>query len=225
MSRSAGQAQRQGDTLAIYPPVWSSDRAGGLRTAVLSEAITTALGIGALIWGDAAGALCHPYYVKHERLSSEEADTVIEWHRFALRCRDLFRTGEDTSWYELADENAAVTVSAGIPVRPEPVGGALFARVVRTALTTVLSVLDLSGSANGAWTEETAPGSCASASISALVPEPERWIAHAAVLGRDGGRFAPIKLTATPHREGRAVTCELPIVSGWSVLRLEYQKD
>jgi hypothetical protein len=225
MSRSAGQASRHGDTLAIYPPVWGGDRAAGLRTAVLSEAIPAALGIGTLIWGDAAGALRHPYYVNHERLTPSEADTVIKWHRFALRCRDLFRCGQDTSWYELEDENAAVSVSSALPALPEPVEGALFTRVVHTADTAVVSVIDLSGSASGSWSDPTGPGSCTSAVISALLPKPERWRGHAAVLGRDGGRFVPIELTTSDHREGRAVTCELPIADGWSVLRLKYQKD
>ena len=147
MARSAGRAPRQGDTLAIYPPVWEQDRERGLRTVVLTEAIATALGIGTLIWGDDAGVLRHPYYVDHERLTTAEAETALAWHRFALRCRDLFRFGHDTSWYELDDENAAVTVAAAAAAKPEPVGGALFTRVVRDAGTIVVSLIDLSGSA------------------------------------------------------------------------------
>lgn len=221
MARSAGPAPRQGDTLAIYPPVWDADRDDALRTVVLTEAITTALGIGALIWGDVSGVLCHPYYVDHERLAAAEADTAIAWHRFALRCRDLFRFGTDTSWYELDDENAAVTVAAAAPARPEPVGGALFTRVVRDARTIVVSLIDLSGSRSGSWSEGTAAGICDTAAVTALVEQPERWRAAVAVLGRDEGRFVPIELEASPHREGRAVTCQAPIVAGWSVLRLE----
>ena len=107
--------ERQGDTLAIYPAgLGQAIATRGLRTVVLTEAIATALGIGTLIWGDAAGALRHPYYVDHERLTTAEADTALAWHRFALRCRDLFRGGQDTSWYELDDENAAVTVAASV---------------------------------------------------------------------------------------------------------------
>lgn len=221
MARSAGSAPRQGDTLAIYPPVWDGDRGNALRTVVLTEAITTALGIGTLIWGDASGALRHPYYVDHERLTEAEAGIAIAWHRFALRCRDLFRFGTDTSWYELDDENAAVTVEAARPARPEPVGGALFTRVVRDAKTIVISLIDLSGSRNGSWSERTAAGICETAAVSALVEQPGHWRACVAVLGRDGGRFVPVELKVGPHREGRAVACEVPIVDGWSVLRLE----
>jgi dextranase len=224
MARSAGLAPRQGDTLAIYPPVWEGDREQGLRTVVLTEAITTALGIGALIWGDAAGALRHPYYVDHERLTEAEAETAVAWRRFGLRCRDLFRFGQDTSWYELDDENAALTVAAAVPARPEPVGGALFTRVVRDADTIVVSLIDLSGSRDGSWSQGTAPGVCDVAGVTALVEQPERWCASVAALGRDGGRFAPVELAVGSHREGRAVTCEVPIVDGWSVLRLENGK-
>ncbi len=183
------------------------------------------LGLGLLIWGDNRGALRHPYYVDHERLRSEEADTALGWHRFALRCRDLFRTGTDTSWYELEDENAAVTVTAARPVKPEPVGGAMFARVVQTETTIVIGLLDLSGSTDGSWSQGTAQGVCMSARVSALVAEPERWHASVAALGRNGGHFASIGLSAEPHREGTAVGCEVPIVAGWTVVRLEKDKD
>ncbi len=222
LARSAGRRERQGDTLAIYPPVWGGDRAEALRTVVLSEAITTALGIGALIWGDAVGALRHPYYVDHERLNAAEAQTAVTWRRFALRCRDLFLRGQDTSWYELDDENAAVTVAASVPARPEPVGRSLFTRVLRGTDTIAVSMLDLSGSSDGSWSEGTAAGTCTRARVTALVQEPERWRASAAVLGKGDGRFAPIPLQTAGHREGRALIAEVPIVDGWSVLRLEH---
>ena len=222
MSRSAGRgSQPQGDTLAIYPPVWTESRDSALRTVVLTEAIATALGIGALIFGDAGAALRHPYYVDHERLTPDERATVLHWHRFGLRCRDLFRSGEDTSWFELADENAAVTVQSAVHSSPEPDGGTLFTRVIRTDDTVVVSVMDLSGSADGSWSAGTGPGSCDRAVVTALVDRPQSWRARAAVLGRDGDRFVPVDLTEGPHREGRAVVCEVPIVDGWSVLRLE----
>ena len=222
MARSAGRPDGpQGDTLAIYPPVWSENRAGALRTVVLTEAIATALGLGTLMFGDAAGVLRQPYYVDHERLTRQEAGTALAWHRFGLRCRDLFRQGADTSWSELSDENAAVTVSAQLPVRPDPSGGALFARVVKRPQTLAVSLLDLSGSNDGSWSAPTGPGTCTHAVVTALVPQPRRWSADVAVLGRNGGRFAPVPLTEVSHREGRAVGCRVSIVDGWSVLRLK----
>jgi dextranase len=223
-ARSAADGAACGDTLAIYPPVWDGDRDAGLRTVVLSEAVATALGIGALIWGDAAGALRHPYYVDHERLTVGEAEIALAWHRFALRCRDLFRAGTDTSWAELGDENAAVTVAADVPVRPEPDGGSLFARVVHGARSITVSLLDLSGSARGSWSEPTARGHCATADVSALVARPDAWRASTAVLGRAGGRFEPVGLRAAAHREGRALTCRVPLVDGWSVVRFELEE-
>ncbi len=222
MSRSAGRrSEPQGDSLAIYPPVWGKERRSALRTVVLSEAIATALGIGTLIFGDSGAALCHPYYVEHERLDPVEQQTVLSWHRFGLRCRDLFRRGEDTSWFELDDENAAVKVTGAVAATPEPEGGKLFCRVRHTADTVVVSVIDLSGSSEGSWTAATEPGVCVQATVTALVETPERWRAHVAVLGRDGDRFVPVELVEVPHREGRAVACEVPLVDGWSVLRLE----
>ncbi len=43
LARSAGAAEPQGDTLAIYPPVWDGERAGAAHR-VLTEAIATTLG-------------------------------------------------------------------------------------------------------------------------------------------------------------------------------------
>ena len=72
-----------------------------LRTDVLTEAIATQLGASALIFGDKGTVLCDAYYPKHAVLSVDECDEVIAWRHFALRCRDLFVDGEDTSWYEI----------------------------------------------------------------------------------------------------------------------------
>jgi hypothetical protein len=191
-----------------------------LRTALCTEAVATCLGASALLYGDVRAVLCDPYYPKHERLSAGEAATVLAWHRFALRCRDLFLEGEDTSWYDIADENGAVAVNWDGPVRPEPVGGALFARVVRSEDCVAVGVLDLTGSAHGSWSEPTAPGRCRSVRARLLLQAPEHWDAAVATLGRAGDRFVPVPVTEAEHREGRAVEVEVPLEAGWSVLRM-----
>ncbi len=230
MDRSAGVAGHLGPslkddvmrgTIACYPPVWGSeDGPGALRTVVLTEAVATCLGASALLYGDRTAALCDPYYPKHQRLSSDQADMVMAWHRFALRCRDLFIDGEDTSWYEIDDENGAVAVDWDGPVRPEPLGGTVLARVVHSEGRVAVGVVDLSGSRNGLWSEATAPGTCRSVRVRVLLPAPEQWDATAAVLGTGGGRFMPVPSTVVPHRQGRALQVELPVAAGWSVLRL-----
>jgi dextranase len=220
LGRSAGSHAPHGDTLAIYPPVWDGDRRDAVRTAVLSEAIVTTLGANTLIWGDDHGALRHPYYVDHETLSTSECETVLEWHRFGLRCRDLFRESLDTSWYELTDENASVIVASQTTVSPEPRGGTLFCRVRRGADLVVVGALDLSGSAQGAWTDGTKEGLCVAADVSILVDEPSRWQADVAVLGTGDGRFEPVSAVATSMREGIGLQLSIPLASGWSVLRL-----
>jgi dextranase len=221
LERSAGAAAPQGDTLAIYPPVWDGERGTALRTAVLSEAIATTLGAGVLMWGDDFGVLCQPYYVEHEQLQGDEIDVVLQWHRFALRCRDLFRDGVDTSWYELDDENASVVVSWDGVTSPEPLGGALFARVRRGDDTVVISVIDLSGATEGSWRHASQAGRCRNAVITVLVDTPERWSVQAAVLGANDDRFAPLDAHEVAHREGRALSCSVPLVDGWSVVRFE----
>ena len=241
LDRSSGRAGLLGSSttrdavtrgsLACYPPVWGIDNSTGpvvgearqssLRTVVLTEAIATLLGASVLIYGDKVAALCDPYYPKHARLSENEAATVIDWRRFALRCRDLFVEGEDTSWYEIGDENGSVAVEASAPVSPEPVGGALFARVVHAEGVVAIGVVDLTGSTNGRWSEPTASGSVSSVTVRVLLEQPERWQTSVAVLGAHKDRFTPAVAKEVPHRQGRALEIKVPLVSGWSVLRLQ----
>ncbi len=225
LARSSGSASGTGSTLALYPPVWSGDRSDALRTCVISEAVVTMLGSSVLQWGDVDGVLRHPYYVDHEKLTAEERATVLAWHRMALRCRDLWRIGEDTTWYELSDENAAVTISGDAEVSPEPVGGQLFCRVRRDEGRTVVGLIDLTGSGDGSWHSGTATGTCVNAEVSVLVPSPENWSAQVATVEVDGGRFVELDADVTIRREGRALTCTVPLASGWSVLRLQRTHD
>ena len=245
LDRSAGISGRLGansryedvvrGSIACYPPVWGIDsptgpipdssRPDALRTALCTEAIVTQLGASALIFGDRGAALCDPYYPKHARLDALEARTVLDWRRFGLRCRDLFLEGEDTSWYEIGDENGSASVEADAPARPEPVGGALFARVVHTESSVVIGVVDLTGSQNGRWSERTAPGRVRRATVKVLVDRPEAWQADAAILGHRGGRFTEIASRDVAHRQGRALQVELPLAGGWSVLRVKRKRS
>jgi dextranase len=240
MDRSAGRAGLLGPglsegplmrgSIACYPPVWGTNdpngpvsgpaREGSLRTVVCTEAVATCLGSSALLFGDVRAVLCDPYYPKHERLSATEVTTVLAWHRFALRYRDLFLEGEDTSWYDVGDDNGAVTLGWDGPVRPEPVGGTVFGRVVRSDDCIAVGVVDLTGSANGSWSEPTGVGRCQSVRARVLLDEPESWKADVAVLGRSGDRFTTVPFTVVEHREGRAAELEVPLGSGWSVLRM-----
>lgn len=224
LHRSADTSEHHGDTLAIYPPVWEGERDSALRTGLLSQAIVTALGANTLIWGDDHGVLRHPYYVEHEALRGDEIDQVLEWHRFGLRSRDLFKGVTDTSWYELDDENASVVVSWDGATSPEPVGGALFVRVLRSDDLVVVSLLDLSGSAGGYWSSSTGLGTCAQADVSVLVERREEWTADVAVLGRDEGRFSSIEPRTRSMREGEGFTCSVPVDQGWSILRLRRKR-
>lgn len=220
LARSAGKSAARG-VLAVYPPVWKGERRSALRTVCLSEAVATSLGSGLLVFGDCAGALSGPYYPDHEELQADEAAHVLEWHRFSLRCRDLFSSGEDTSWVDIGDVNGAVQVTVKeAPVRPEPSAGVVFARVVRSGPVTAVTCLDLSGSRNGSWAEPTAAGTAGEALVRLLVTAPERCRAEVATLDAAGGRFQPAELGEVAHREGRAVELSLPLRRGWAVARV-----
>jgi hypothetical protein len=101
---------------------------------VLTQAVATAIGANVLLYGDVEGVLRRPYYPEYERLNGDEAREVLVWNRFALRVRDLLAQGADTSWYEIDDENGAVSVAWEGSVSPEPIGGALFARASSSAM-------------------------------------------------------------------------------------------
>ena len=222
IARSSDRGRWSGGALALYPTVWGEDREGAVRTVTITEAVTTVLGAGLLALGDIAGVLRDPYYPDHEHLGEVEASAILDWHRFALRCRDLFLHGEDTSWLDIGDPNGAVHVeTSGAVVSPEPVGGALFARVVRTGSTTAVSCIDLTGSGSGSWAEPTGGGKLKEARIRLLVAEPGRCRAEVGVLGAAGGRFHRADLVPCDHREGAAVELRLPIVEGWSVARID----
>ena len=220
LARSAGAQSGRGEVLALYPPVWSGERGEALRTCVLSEAVATMLGSSVLMWGDDDGVLRHPYYVDHEHLSGSEREEALTWHRFALRCRDLFSHGLDTSWYELSDENAGVTVTSPVPSHPEPISGSLFVRVRRDEDLVTVAVLDLTGSADGSWTAGTRAGRCATADVTILVAPSGSWRGEIAVLGRDGGRFASEEPVWASMREGIGLRWSLPLGRGWAILRL-----
>jgi dextranase len=225
LERSLGEYPAQGDTLSLYPPVWSGARNDALRTCVLSEAVTTMLGCNLLMWGDDDGVLSNPYYVEHEHLSEHERGEALGWHRFALRCRDLFRHGTDTSWYELSDENAAVTVSWDGVSGPEPNEASLFVRVRRTDRSVVIGLLDLTGSSDGSWTSGSVPGRCSSVEVSLLLSVPEAWSFECAALGVNGGRFQFVAARTTTMLEGHGVVCSVPVNGAWSVLRIMVKEN
>ncbi len=206
--------------IACYPPVWQGNRAASLRTVMYTEAIATCLGASLIVFGDREGALQDPYYPRYQRLATDEAATVLRWWRFALRCRDLFLEGEDTSWCEIGDENGSVVLVAAASVHPEPLGQAVFARVVRQDGLIAVGVVDLTGSANGQWSQPTAKGRGRSVRVQVLLERPEQWSVAAAVLGASGDRFTSLTAKVVGHREGSALEASLPLVAGWSVLRL-----
>jgi hypothetical protein len=180
----------------------------------------TALGADCLLWGDDRGVLCDPYYPRYARLSEDESERALAWHRFALGVRDLFRRGTDTSWEDVGGVNRAVLVDGSAPALPEPLGGHLFVRVRRGPGWLAASILDLTGSAHGRWTEPTAAGRGGPLTLAAALPEPGRWRAEVATAGVGDGDFRPAALRAVAHDEGSALAVDLADVGPWSVVRL-----
>lgn len=217
-------------SIACYPRVWGRDeparvapvdRQAALRTVVRTEAVATMLGASALLYGDSQSVLWDAYYPKNEVLSDGEAADVLRWHRFALRSRDLFLAGEDTSWQEIGDDNNAVAVETSLaPVRPEPLGGTVFARVVHGDGLITVGVLDLTGSESGRWSDPTGPSGVDRVTVRVHVGDPERWRVEVATLGVARSEFLPVAAREVSHRWGRGLEFELPLNGGWAVARL-----
>ncbi len=210
-------------SLACYPPVWGDgddSRPGALATVLRTEAIATSLAASVLMFGDRRAVLKDPYYPQHERLLESEARRVLAWRRLALRTRDLFIDGEDTTWYEIDDENGSVSVEAVVPVSPEPRAGTVFARVAHGEDIVAVSLLDLSASDDGSWRSRSGEGRVQSATLRVLVDTPSLWSAEVACVERDGGRFVELAADVESHRQGRALRCEVPLLGAWSVVRV-----
>jgi hypothetical protein len=125
-----------------------------------------------------------------------------------------------TSWNEIDDENGSVAVEATAPVRPEPLGGAVFARVIHAPGRVTVGVLDLTGSARGRWSDPTEKGVVSSVKVRVLLDHPDNGHAEAAIFGGATDRLTPIAATKVPHRQGHALEIDLPVEDGWSVLRI-----
>jgi dextranase len=238
LDRSAGRAGHVGTSLgavrgslACYPPVWGegdldeSARAAALATVLRTEAIATSLASSVLMFGDRRAVLKDPYYPKHERLNPLEAQRVVAWRRMTLRTRDLFIDGEDTSWFEIDDENGSVSVESTVPVRPEPEGGALFVRVAHGQDYVAISLVDLSASADGSWRSRSGEGSVDSATVRVLLDRPSRWRADVAHVESNSGSFHAAPTHEEPHRQGRALRIDVPLRGGWSVVRIRLASD
>jgi hypothetical protein len=113
-----------------------------------------------------------------------------------------------------------VSVMADATVKPEPLGGCVFARVVMLDDIIGVSVVDLTGSENAKWSEPATRGRIEVVTVDVLVDTAQRWRVEAAILGENGGRFSVVDSEDVAHRQGRALRVRLPLVDGWSVLRL-----
>jgi hypothetical protein len=202
-----------------------SARAGALATVLRTEAIATSLASSVLMFGDRRAVLKDPYYPKHERLNPLEAQRVVAWRRMTLRTRDLFIDGEDTSWFEIDDENGSVSVESTVPVRPEPEGGALFVRVAHGQDYVAISLVDLSASADGSWRSRSGEGHVDSATVRVLLDRPSRWRADVAHVESNSGSFHAAPTHEEPHRQGRALRIDVPLRGGWSVVRIRLASD
>ena len=89
----------------------------------------------------------------------------------------------------------------------------------RATITRPSEYLTSRGAVPVRWDEMTRPGSCRGIRVRVLRDHPDRRGAAGEVLGSNNGRLTPLPATVVHHRAGIALEVELPVISGWLVLR------
>ncbi len=139
--------------------------------------------------------------------SAAEAATASPGTASPCGADDLFLEGEDTSWYDIADENGAVALEWDGPCGPNPWAapsspGRPLGRLCRRQRPRP------DRQRPGSWSEPTPPGRCRSVRAR-LLPGPGQLACAVATLGRHGDRFVPAMLT--PARTGKGAPVEVEV--------------
>jgi len=160
--------------------------------------------------------LTEAYYVNNQEISAESSEASRRCYDFAVRYGDLLfeRESVDVTHTMLAGENLEVKVEAPVRVSIDCEPGALWARVIRTKLGLLVSLIDLSAQDDDLWDGPKRP----SAPITGVRVSIER-------VRRDAPRFhfadpdeAPGLAQLEASFDGRHDVVELPAFGPWALL-------
>jgi hypothetical protein len=103
--------------------------------------------------GEERNVLTEAYYVSNKEIAAESSDAARRAYDFAVRYGDLLfdRESVDVTHTHLAGENVEVKVEAPVPVSIDCEPGSLWARVIRTKLGLLVSLIDVSGQEDDLW--------------------------------------------------------------------------
>jgi dextranase len=202
--------------LAAYLSSYRGDEAGASAAERLQHAVVFSHGGTVLLHGEERNVLTEAYYVSNKEVSAESINAARRCYDFAVRYGDLLfdRQSVDVTNTHLAGENLEVRVDAPVRVSIDCEPGALWARVIRTKLGLLVSLIDLSAQEDDLWDGPKRPA----APLSGVRVAVER-VRH------DAPRFDFAEPDDTPGLarlessfDGRHDIVELPAFAPWALL-------
>jgi dextranase len=200
--------------LAAYLSSYRGDEVAASAAERLQHAVVLSHGGTVLLHGEERNVLTEAYYVSNQELSAESSDAARRCYDFAVRYGDLLfdRQSVDVTHTHLGGENVEVKVEAPVRVSIDCEPGALWARVIRTKLGLLVSLIDLSSQEDDLWDGPKKP----SAPLAGVRVAVER-------VRRDAPRFdfaepddAPGLVQLESSFDGRHDVVELPAFAPWS---------
>ena len=216
VSKARSYAPDKAVILAAYLSSYRGDEAVASAAERLQHAVVFSHGGTVLLHGEERNVLTEAYYVSNQELSAESSDAARRCYDFAVRYGDLLfdRDAVDVTHTHLAGENVEVKVEAPVRVSIDCEAGALWARVIRTKLGLLVSLIDLSAQDDDLWDGPKKP----SASLTGVRVAIER-VRH------DAPRFdfaepdeAPGMTQLESRFDGRHDIVELPPFGPWSLV-------
>jgi dextranase len=139
--------------LAVYLSSYRGDEAAASAAERLQHAVVFSHGGTVLLHGEERNVLTEAYYVSNKEISTESSEAARRCYDFAVRYGDLFfdRESVDVTHTHLGGENVEVKVEASVRVSIDCEPGSLWARVIRTKLGLLVSLIDLSAQEDDLW--------------------------------------------------------------------------
>jgi dextranase len=202
--------------LAAYLSSYRGDEAAAGAAERLQHAVAFSHGATVLLHGEERNVLTEAYYVKNKAISAESSDASRRYYDFAVRYGDLLfdRESVDVTHTHLAGENLEVRVDAPVRVSIDCEPGALWARVIRTKLGLLVSLIDLSGQEDDLWDGPKRP----SAPLSGVRVAVERVRADAPRFDFAEPDEAPALARLDASFDGRHDVVELPAFGPWALV-------
>jgi hypothetical protein len=202
--------------LAAYLSSYRGDEAEASAAERLQHAVVFSHGGTVLLHGEERNVLTEAYYVSNKEISAESSDAARRYYDFAVRYGDLFfdRSSVDVTHTHLAGENVEVTVEGPVRVSIDCEPGALWARVIRTKLGLLISLIDLSAQEDDLWDGPKRP----SALLNGVRVAVERVRHEAPRFDFAEPDDAPGLVRLQPSFDGRHDVVELPAFGPWALV-------